>query len=199
MYYTLSLGETAFTLQELEECGSNGNDAVRMLLDKLKEEGLETHPDSGVVLPAEQLVQQLSDHPATVAQGELCTTGVLHGVQNDHPDNSVTMFPDSTAANDSTSTQYVKFAATAVAEWMSTTGIGTVKVQASGDILQAGSILARMVPIHTPESDNMSQVCSPGSKVWAWEVLWSGSGEDVPGLLALQEALSRVGRDVVSW
>lgn len=170
-----------------------------MLLDKLKDEGVETRPDSGCVLPAEQLVQQLSRYPAAVAQGELCTSGVLHGIQDAHPGNVVTMFPDSTAASEATSAQYVKFAATVVADWMCTTGIGTVKVQASGDILQAGTILARMVPVHTPGSDNESQVCSPGSRVWAWEVLWSGSGDDVPELLALQEALSHVPRDCGSW
>lgn len=106
----------------------------------------------------------------------------------------MTLFPDSGAASEATSAQYVKFAAQVVASWMSTSGIGTVQVQAAGDILKAGSIIARMVPIDTAGPQWAAEVSAAYSREWAWEVLWSGSGEDVPEVVALQQALARVPR-----
>lgn len=182
-------------LQELEKCGSSGNEAIQMLLDKLRDEGLETHTDNAVGSPAQQLAQELSRCPASVAQGELCSSGILHGVQDNGLGHIVTMSPDVKDASDATSAKYVKFAAQAVAEWMCSSGIGAVKVQASGDILQAGAILARMIPTQPEGPALVPQASSSSSREWAWEVLWSGAGEDVPDLVALQEALSHVHRD----
>eukprot|EP00892_Ulva_mutabilis_P010145 jgi/Ulvmu1/7502/UM037_0046.1 len=181
-------------VKELERHGSAGEHAIRVLLDQLKEEGVDMSAAEldEPVSEAEQLSQHLRACPATVADGELCTSGVMYGTQGESG-NEVTLLPlESDAAADTTSAQYVKFAAQAVAEWMADTGVGTVRVQAAGDVLQAGSIIARMVSEEAAGPQWAAEASGTGSREWAWEVMWSGSGEDVPELLALQEALSRV-------